>query len=188
MNELTANEKRCEKRILNALKDEDCTFDRLVHLTKFTPQTVRRILEYMGLEMNLDGCYSYPKNYQPTGILPPVKQQSSNEVVDTPSIDPALTVNKQQPIKEKPKMQQAQKLQKTGLFTNINAALEEQIKRLTQPDLDPETMNLETMRTRGLTSISEQFIKQGQVVIEATKLDIEFGGNRVDSGLLTIGG
>ncbi len=85
-------------------------------------------------------------------------------------------------------MQQAQKLQKTGIFTNINAALEEQIKRLTQPDLDAETMNLETMRTRGLTSISEQFIKQGQVVIEATKLDIEFGGNRVDSGLLTIGG
>ena len=117
-----------------------------------------------------------------------VKQQSSNEVVDTPSIDPALTVNQQQPIKENPKMQQAQKLQKTGLFTNINAALEEQIKRLTQPDLDAETINLETMRTRGLTSISEQFIKQGQVVIEATKLDIEFGGNRVDSGLLTIGG
>ena len=78
--------------------------------------------------------------------------------------------------------------QQTGLFANINAALEEQIKRLTQPDLDPETMNLETMRTRSLTSISEQFIKQGQVVIEATKLGIEYGGNRVDSGLLTIGG
>lgn len=118
----------------------------------------------------------------------PVKQQSSNDTPTASSVEPMPTVNKQQPIKEKPKMQQAQKLQKTGLFTNINAAPEEQIKRLTQPDLDAETMNLETMRTRGLTSISEQFIKQGQVVIEATKLDIEFGGNRVDSGLLTIGG
>lgn len=85
-------------------------------------------------------------------------------------------------------MQRAEKLQKNGLFTNINAALEEQIKRLTQPNLDAETMNLEATRTRSLTSISEQFIKQGQVVIEATRLDIEFGGNRVDSGLLTIGG
>ena len=117
----------------------------------------------------------------------PVKQQSSNETPTASSIDPALTINKQQPTKEKP-MQRAEKLQKTGLFANINAALEEQIKRLTQPDLDPETMNLEATRTRSLTSISEQFIKQGQVVIEATKLDIEYGGNRVDSGLLTIGG
>lgn len=187
MAELTANEKRCEKRILDALKDEDCTFDRLVHLTKFTPQTVRRILEYMGLEMDFDGYYSYPKNYKPTGVLPPVKQQSSNETPTASSVEPISTNNKQQTIKEKP-MQRTEKLQKTGLFTNINTALEEQIKRLTQPDLDPETMNLETMRTRGLTSISEQFIKQGQVVIEATKLDIEYGGNRVDTGLLTIGG
>lgn len=183
MTQLTTNEKRCEKRILDALKDEDCTFDRLVHLTKFTPQTVRRILEYMGLEMDLGGSYSYPKNYQPTGVLP-VKQQPSYETPTAPSAEPA---NKQQPIKEKP-MQRAEKLQKTGLFTNINAALEEQIKRLTQSDLDAEAMNLEATRTRSLTSISEQFIKQGQVVIEATKLDIEYGGNRVDSGLLTIGG
>ena len=115
------------------------------------------------------------------------KEQPSEEIDATPSVEQALTINRQQPIKEKP-MSHPDKLQKFGIFTNINEALEEQIKRLRQSNLDAESMTLEAARTRALTSISEQFIKQGQVVLEATKVNIEFGGNRVDSSLLTVSG
>lgn len=50
----------------------------------------------------------------------PIKQQSSNDTPTVSSVEPIPTINKQQPIKENPKMQQAQKLQKTKPCKNLH--------------------------------------------------------------------
>lgn len=156
---LTANEKRCEERILKTLSESEATLKELIHKTNFSHQTVTRLLVYMGLEPDIKGFYSYPDHYEPTGILPPVEQVKI--------------------IQEQPKQE--------TFFSKINKALEAQLEVLCDKALGEEQLEQEIKRTRAITDISKQMTDTGRLVLEATKFNTEYGGNRVDNNLLSMG-
>ena len=120
------------------------------------------------------------------------KEQPKEEINVVPSVEPALTINRQQPIKEttvsnstqnQPK---SQAMQESALM-KLTKSLESQLSILSNTGLSAERLEMELRRADGIAKIVKQMTDVGRLVLDANKFEAEFGKGRVDSNLLSMG-
>lgn len=185
---LTANEKRCEERILKVLAESEEKLNEIVHKTGFSHETVTRLLVYMGLDPDVQGFYSYPDQYEPTGILPPIAEPVRAEPKPLPQRVVTRTHNSMPVVKEKEETYPVENApMEETFFSKINKALEAQLDIMADKNLEGEKFEAEIKRTKAITDISKQMTDTGRLVLEAIKFDIEYGGGKVDRNLLSMG-
>lgn len=63
-------------------------------------------------------------------------------------------------------------------LTDLNDHLFAQLERLGDEELPPEELEKEIVRAKAVSDVSRQIIENAKVALEATKLQVEYGGRQ----------
>ncbi|MBY8161376.1 hypothetical protein KW506_03355 [Vibrio fluvialis] len=61
-------------------------------------------------------------------------------------------------------------------LTDLNNHLFAQIERLSDEDLKGQALEMEVVRTKAITSVSQQIVNNAQLVLEGAKFKAEYAG------------
>ncbi len=75
-----------------------------------------------------------------------------------------------------------------SLLAKLNKVLENQLDVLNSADLVGDELDEEIRRIKSINEVSKQIVSVNRLALDAIEVDLEYGGDMVDKGLLTVSG